>query len=715
MQIIMDIKGMSCASCAAHAEKGLAKLPGVHSVSVNLTTEKASVAFDPKKITPEGLVAAVGKLGFQAFLPQPEKGAGDTKENGARPARFIAAAAFALPLLYVAMGPMIGLPVPPALDMALHPLRYALAQLLLALPVVAVGWRFYTGGCKALLRRSPNMDTLIALGTAAAVLYSLWQTVLIYRGDTHAAHSLYYESAGVIITLILLGKTLEAVAKGRSGQAIKRLMDLSPKMATVLRDGAEVQLPVGEVQVGDVIGVKPGEKIPVDGTVLEGRTAVDESMLTGESLPVDKGPGDALYAATLNTTGAVRFRAEKIGADTALAQIIRLVEEAQAGKAPVARLADKISGVFVPVVCAIALLSGIAWYIASRDPGFALTIFVSVLVIACPCALGLATPTAILVGTGRGAQMGILFKSGAALETACASQVVVFDKTGTLTEGKPEVTAVEGGVLQLAASLERYSEHPIAGAIVGHYQGEYLDVQDFRAIPGEGVEGVINGRHVKIGRGVEIFADGAYLGKITVSDRPKPSARAAVEALGAMGVEVAMITGDNRAAAGAVAAQVGITRVLAEVFPQDKAAEVQKLQSGGVKVAMVGDGINDAPALAQADVGIAVGTGTDVAMESAGVVLMRGDLMAVPAAIALSRRVMRTIRQNLFWAFGYNVVGIPVAAGLLYLFGGPLLNPMLAAAAMSLSSVSVLLNALRLKGFRPSSQTPRSPGYSKPE
>ncbi len=710
---IFLLRGMTCAACAARIEKVLARQAGVQSVAVNLATEKAQVTFDPVRISPKDITAAIEKLGYRAFLPQPEKKEAAAQPNGVRRmwVKFIVAAAFAVPLLYIAMAPMLPLlplPFPATLDPMLHPLRYALAELALTLPILGAGHRFYVTGFKALWRRSPNMDTLIAVSTAAALLYSLYQTWQIFRGHAHAAHSLYYESAGVIIALILLGKTLEAVAKGRSGDAIKKLMGLTPKTATVLRGEALVQIPVEEVVIGDVIAVRPGEKIPVDGTVLEGGTAVDESMLTGESMPVNKQPGDPVFAASLNTTGAVRFRAEKVGADTALAQIIRLVEEAQAGKAPIARLADKISGVFVPVVCAVALLSGLAWFIGTRDARFSLTIFISVLVIACPCALGLATPTAILVGTGKGAQLGILFKSGEALETAHAAQTVIFDKTGTVTEGRPTVTEVlpapgqgEKELLQLAASLERFSEHPIATAVLAHYQGELLEAQDFRAIPGQGVEGTVQGKRVKIGRGVEIHADDAYLGKITIADQPKPSAAPAMEALRAMGLEIAMITGDNRATAKMIAAQVGIGRVLAEVLPQDKADEVRKLQAGGKKVAMVGDGINDAPALAQADIGIAIGSGTDVAIESADVVLMRGDLTGVPTAIALSRRVMRTIRQNLFWAFGYNVIGIPIAAGLLHLFGGPLLNPMFAAAAMSLSSVSVLLNALRLKRFKP--------------
>ena len=729
----MEIRGMSCAACAAGAEKAISRLNGVEAAEVNIATEKARVVYDSAVVSLDEICAAVESLGFQAILPKPE--AIEEEQPPQSPMRgmwrrFIIAAVFAVPLFYLAMAHMLPkwlpLPYPAALDPMMHPLPFALAQLTLVIPILIAGRKFYTKGIQSLLRRAPSMDTLIAVGTGAAMLYSIWSTVQIAMGHGDAAHALYYESAGVIITLVMLGKTLEARSKGRTGEAIKKLMGLAPKTATVIRNGTECETPIEDVVVGDLILVRPGEKIPVDGTVTEGRTAIDESMLTGESMPIDKQPGDSIYAASINTTGSVTFRAEKVGAETALAQIIRLVEEAQASKAPIASMADKVSGIFVPVVCVIALVAGVAWLIGTRDIAFAIRIFISVLVIACPCALGLATPTAIMVGTGKGAEHGILIKSGGALETARAVQTIVLDKTGTITEGKPQVTdIVPSGVtnahelLQYAASAEKASEHPLGQAVAAAYDAP-LPAAEFRSITGMGIEAVVNAKQIKVGRrsyanapegeGADFAAqgktplfisiDGAYAGMIALADVVKPSSKAAIEELHAMGLEVVMITGDNKATAAAIAAQVGIGRVLAEVFPQDKANAVIELQREGKTVAMVGDGINDAPALVQADVGIAIGSGTDVAMESADIVLMRGDLQAVPTAIHLSRRTIRTVKQNLFWAFGYNTIGIPVAAGLLYLFGGPLLNPMLAAAAMSLSSVSVLANALRLKRFK---------------
>ncbi|MDR1837743.1 MAG: copper-translocating P-type ATPase, partial [Treponema sp.] len=670
--------------------------------------------------------------------------------------KFIVAASLALPLLYIAMAPMIGavapswpkLPFPAALTPMRFPLAYALTQIALVIPVISAGNKFYTVGFKNLFHGSPNMDSLIAVGTTAAVAYSVYNVFLIIGGDHMAVDSLYFETAGVIIALILLGKTLEAVSKGRTSEAIKKLMGLAPKTAIVIVNGEEKELPIEEVQVGDIIVVKPGGKIPVDGIVTEGHSAVDESMLTGESMPVEKKAGDPVYGATINANGVIRFKAEKVGDETALAQIIKLVEDAQGSKAPIAKIADIVCGYFVPIVCVIALASGAAWFIAASTglaplPSgksaleFSLAIFIAVLVIACPCALGLATPTAIMVATGKGAENGILIKGGEALETAHKIQTIVFDKTGTITEGKPKVTDVvtavgmeEKYLLQITASAEKGSEHPLGQAIVQSAQGQGIElfaISHFEALTGRGIEAVINNVSVLTGnrklmdeRGVSfaemenqsdklaaegktpmyVALDGKAAGIVAVADVVKQSSKAAIERLHKMGIEVAMITGDNKKTAAAIAKQVGIDRVLSEVLPQDKSAEVKKIQNEGRKVAMVGDGINDAPALAQADIGIAIGSGTDVAMESADIVLMRSDLMDVPTAINLSKRTIRTIKQNLFWAFGYNVLGIPIAAGLLHIFGGPLLNPMFAAAAMSLSSVSVLSNALRLKRFK---------------
>ncbi|MEL7610158.1 MAG: heavy metal translocating P-type ATPase [Bacillota bacterium] len=745
--VTIPIGGMTCAACAQRVEKAIKKLEGVKSASVNLATEKATVLYDPKRIRPSSIRRAVEGAGYRALEVSKSSAADEDRARRQKQiktlwTKFIIAAAFALPLLYIAMAPMISfggarLPFPQVIDPMANPTAYALLELFLTLPILGAGYKFYTVGFKALVRRSPNMDSLIAIGTTAAVAYSVWSVIRLLGGDHMAVESLYFESAGVIIALVLLGKSLEAVSKGRTGEAIKKLMGLAPKTALLVQDGVEKEIPIDEVEIGDILAVKPGAKIPVDGTVLEGRTAVDESMLTGESMPVDKRAGDAVYAASMNTNGAILFRADKVGDDTALAQIIKLVEDAQGKKAPIAKLADIVSGYFVPIVFLIALLSGAAWFIGTRDAEFALTIFISVLVIACPCALGLATPTAIMVGTGKGAENGILIKGGEALEIAHRIDTIVFDKTGTITEGKPTVTdiiAAKGAspeeLLRLAASAENGSEHPLGQAIVLFAQGKGLQLyraEEFKALTGLGVEAKLDGKQVLAGnrklmleRGIAldelerasdaladegktpmyIALESRLFGIVAVADVVKPSSRDAIASLHGMGIEVVMITGDNEKTACAIAREVNIDRVLAEVLPQDKSEQVKALQAQGRKVAMVGDGINDAPALAQADIGIAIGSGTDVAMESADIVLMRSDLMDVPTAIHLSRRTIRNIKQNLFWAFGYNVIGIPIAAGVLHLFGGPLLNPVFAAAAMSLSSVSVLTNALRLKRFK---------------
>ncbi len=735
---VIKIGGMTCAACAMRIEKAVGRMDGVKSASVNLAAEKLSVEFDSEKTRLFDINNTIERIGYKALdtiKPDADK-LRKQKEIKIQRIKFIVSAVFAVPLLYLSMGHMIGLPYPAFLEPMVFPLRFALVLLTLTVPIIAAGYKFYTVGFKALFQRSPNMDSLVATGTLAAVVYSLYSTWQIYKGDHMATEGLYFETAGVIITLILLGKMLEAISKSKTSEAIKKLMRLAPKTATVIRGDKESEIPIEEVIVGDIILVKPGEKIPVDGTVLEGHTAVDESMLTGESMPVEKTTGDSVYAASMNTTGMVRFKAEKVGSDTALAQIIKLVEDAQSTKAPIAKLADTVSGYFVPAVFVIAVIAFAGWLIAGKSFEFAISIFISVLVIACPCALGLATPTAIMVGTGKGAEYGILIKSGDALETAHKIDTVVFDKTGTITEGRPEVTdilPVAGTaeiLLKIAASAEKGSEHPLGEAIVRRAEKDGIDLMkadNFKAVPGRGLEVTVDGKKVLVGNrklmannnipvvSLESQADslagegktpmyvamnGVLFGIIAVADIIKKNSSEAIEKLHSAGLKTVMITGDSRKTAEAIAKQAGIDTVLAEVLPQDKANEVKKLQVEGKKVAMVGDGINDAPALAQADVGIAIGSGTDVAMESADIVLMRSDLTDVPAAIALSRATIRNIKQNLFWAFGYNVLGIPVAAGILYAFGGSLLNPMIAAAAMSLSSVSVVTNALRLRRLK---------------
>ncbi|MFZ5775305.1 MAG: heavy metal translocating P-type ATPase [Thermodesulfobacteriota bacterium] len=746
------IKGMHCAACSSRIEKVVGALAGVHSVSVNLAAESGSVLIDPARIDRAAIAQAIASLGFAAEIKGQDSIAQDFDRQrqqtehklAAMRQRLVPSLVLAGLLLLLSMGEMLGMPLPAWLHPHHAPLPFATAQLLLALPVVWLGRNFYLVGIPSLLRGVPNMDSLIAVGTGAALLHSIWNLVEIMLGHEAMARAmdLYFESAAVLIALVSLGKYMEARSKARTSDAIRQLMELTPDTATLLRNDEQVTVRVEEIQAGDLLLVRPGERIPVDGRVEGGHSSVDESMLTGESLPVAKQEGDPVVGATLNKNGILRVRATKVGADTMLARIVRLVREAQGTKAPIANLADRISLYFVPIVMGIAVVSGLAWYLLGDATfSFALRIFIAVLVIACPCAMGLATPTSIMVGTGRGAQLGVLVKSGEALEMGERVNAVVFDKTGTLTHGEPSLTDLvvlskeqnEETVLGLLASLESGSEHPLAEAVVraGRERGLALEAPEgFAAVTGRGVRGTLAGRQVLLGnaefmqeegvvtdgteadRHASLFAnagktalyaavDGRLAAMLAIADRIKPDAPAVVARLRKMGIRVVMLTGDHEVTARAIAGQAGIDEVVAQVLPDRKAETVKRLQGEGHVVAMVGDGINDAPALAQADLGIAMGSGIDVAIESGDVVLMKEGLDTLLAALALSRATMRNIRQNLFWAFAYNVVGIPVAAGLLHLVGGPTLNPMIAGGAMALSSVSVVTNALRLRFFRP--------------
>ena len=752
--VIFSIKGLHCQSCVGTVEKIISGMKGVDSIVVNLATEKATITYDSTIVKLSEVFHLIAKFGYTGERITEEVIDRRAEEKKLELKRefneFLIAIIFGAIIFYISMGSMIGLPVPNIIHYDTNPLLFAMIQLILSIPVVYVGRDFYISGLKKLKSKTPSMDSLIALGTGAAFIYSLYGTFKIYEGDLHFVHNLYYESGVVIIALISLGKYLENVSKGKTSEAIKKLMSLQSKRANLFRNGKIVTVDIEEVEVGDVLLIKPGESIPTDGVVIDGISSVDEAMLTGESIPVKKIDGSKVYGATINGTGSLKIEVTETGENTTLSRIIRLVENAQGSKAPIARMADVISSYFVPVVIAIAVISSLTWYIIgtlglvslNETPSvFALTILISVLVIACPCSLGLATPTAIMVGTGRGAELGILIKSGEALEKTCKVDTVVFDKTGTITMGKPTVTNIlsnrleENVLLKVVGSLEQNSEHPLADAImreVNLRKLEMFSVRSFNSVTGEGVTGTLEDTPVgdvevivgnkkimdryninieeHLEEGAKLFDEGktviyiaakdTYLGMIAIADKVRESSKVVIEELKNIGIDVIMLTGDNERTARAIAKEVGLTKVIAEVSPEQKYSQIKKLQISGKKVAMVGDGINDSPALTQADIGIAVGGGADIALESADIVLMSKNIKDVPKAIELSRATMKNIKQNLFWAFIYNGLGIPVAAGILYPFTGHLLNPMIAGAAMAMSSVSVVSNALRLKWFK---------------
>lgn len=760
MKKTFDVMGMTCSACSTAVERAVKKVEGAENVSVNLLSGKMTVELNGA--TEEQVISAVEGAGYGAALPN-QSTSSQKRENKAEKSmqgmrkRFIISLIFLVPLMYIAMGEMIGLPLPSFLSGIENAIAFGLTQLILVLPIVFANQSYFKNGFKTFVKRSPNMDSLIALGSLSAVLYGVFALYMMGYGlghnDMEMVHKyhmdLYFESAGTILTLITLGKYLEARAKAKTSEAVSKLMELAPKTAIVVRNAVEIEVPVSEVVVGDIIRVKPGQSVPVDGVIIEGKSSLDQSAVTGESIPVEKSKGDKVITASINKSGTFLFKAEKVGEETTIAQIIRLVEDANATKAPIAKLADKISGVFVPVVITVAVLSAVIWLIVGATPEFALSIGISVLVISCPCALGLATPVAIMAGTGKGAENGILIKSAEALEIVHKVDTIVLDKTGTITEGKPQVTDIipfnisREALLEIAYSLEKPSEHPLAEAIVEYAKNNSIKekgIESFEAVFGQGIKAILEGKQYfagntkllaenkiafkeyeeKIsalsdqGKTPLIFADeNNIIGIIAVADTVKATSKAAIDAFKSMGIETVMLTGDNDRTANAIQRTVGIDKVISNVMPQEKEENIRKIQEDGKIVAMIGDGINDAPALARADVGVAIGAGTDIAIESADIVLVRSDLRDSVSAVELSKKVITNIKENLFWAFFYNTLGIPVAAGVLYHAFEIKLNPMIAAAAMSFSSVFVVLNALRLKTFKPKVFNARNSAYSK--